>query len=334
MSGQTRADELRGGLADLPRLSRSLLLPGPLPPNSHFGVTLLRHVVATGLRSSLHRLGLPLLPAAPVRIVQLRLYLDRQALQRELGAATGAAEAIGALLDPAGLAPQTPGGARLRGAGLLHRALLWRSPKPPSPAAQQGAPLARFRAALSALLPALSDGLLADLLASLARRRDRSAGQRRPPCLGREGWRFHAGHQALLERLGPPEPLLPSWAAGGVPAVPTGELPPRHRYRGRFREQYRAALDLLVPSYLRLARQATANGLLDEPDDAFFLPLDLADDLAAKRRPDWLAAAVATNRREYMACRTRPSPPEQIDPDSATEAPPDAWPLCPLNPLP
>ena len=76
----------------LPRLSRALLFPGPLPPNSHFGVTLLRHVLATGLRSALHRLGLPLIPAAPVRIVGLRLYLDRDALADQLGDAPGAGE--------------------------------------------------------------------------------------------------------------------------------------------------------------------------------------------------------------------------------------------------
>ena len=323
---------------NLPRLSRSLLLPGPLPPHSHFGVTLLRHVVATGLRSALHRLGLPLIPAAPVRIVELRLYLDRDALARELAAAAGGGEAIGALLDPAGVAESSPGGSRLTGAAWAHRLrLLGPQPLRPGGAVSGGRP-ADFRATLSALLPALSDALLAELLSSLTRRRERAAGRQRPPCLSREAWRFHVGRPARLDHLGPPEPLLASWAATDAPAAPAGEPPPRHRHRGRFREQYRAALDLLTPSYRRLAERATANGLLDDPSDAFFLPLDLVEDLTASERPDWLAPAVAANRREYMACRARPSPPDRIDPDGEADAPLEvpagARNLCPLNPLP
>ena len=318
----------------LPRLSRTLLLPGPLPPNSHFGVTLLRHVVGTGLRSALHRLGLPLLPAPPVRIVELRLYLDRDALARGLEEAAGAAEAIAALMDPGGVAVPSTGGARLTGAGLAHRLRL-RRPAPLRLAAAAGDSLVEeLRSTLSALLPALSDALLAELLSSLSRRRERAAGRTRPPCLGREAARFQRGEEARLDCLGPPEPLLASWASAGVPEDASDSRPAAgHRYRGRFREQYRAALDLLVPPYRRLAEEATVRGLLDDPSDAFFLPLDLAADLDADHRPDWLAPAVAANRREYIACRTRPSPPDRIDPDSDTIAPPEAWELCPLNTL-
>ncbi len=321
---------------DISRLSRALLFPGPLPPLSHFGVTLLRHVVATGLRSALHRLGLPLIPAAPVGILALRLYLDRDALRRELQGVPGAAEAIGALIDPAGVAESTPGGARLAGAGLLHRLRLRRPAALRPPAARSDTPLDEFRRTLSALLPPLSDALLAELLSVLTRRRERAAGRSRPPCLGREAWRFRTGRPARLDCLGPPEPLLPSWAAADAPtaAAAAGEPAPRHRSRGRFREQYRAALDLLTPSYRRLAERAAASGLLDDPSDAFFLPLDLAEDLAAERRPDWLASAVAANRREYISHRSRPSPPDLIDPAGDTDAPPEAWDLCPLNPLP
>ena len=325
----------------LPRLSRALLLPGPLPPHSHFGVTLLRHVVATGLRSALHRLGLPLIPAAPVRIVELRLYLDRDALARELGDTPAAAAAIAALLDPGGSARPTPGAARLAGAGLLHRLRLVRPAPLRAAAAGQDSPVEEFRTTLSAFLPALSDAVLAELLSALRRRSDRAGGDQRPPCLGREAWRFCNGRPARLDRLGPPEPLLPSWAAAGAPAAanraasqPAAEPRPRHRYRGRFREQYRAALDLLAPSYRRLAEAATERGLLDDPSDAFFLPLDLADDLASDHRPAWLAPAVAANRREYMACRTRPSPPDRLDPDGDSGGDPATWELCPLNPLP
>jgi hypothetical protein len=297
-------------------------------------VTLLRHVVATGLRSALHRLGLPLIAAPPVGIVGLRLYLDRRALARELGAAVGANEAIAALVDPGGTAAPTPGGARLKGAGLIHRLRL-RHPSPLRPPATAEADLVdAFRRTLSDLLPALSDAVLAELLAALERRRDRAAGKPRQPSLGREAWRFSNSRPARLDHLGPPEPLLSSWATTAAPEPPAGASPPGHRHRGRFREQYRAALDLLTPSYRRLAERATDHGLLDDPSDAFFLPLDLADDLAADRRPDWLAGAVATNRREYLSHRSRLSPPDQIDPDSDPEAPPEAWDLCPLNPLP
>jgi hypothetical protein len=301
------------------------MLPGPLPPHSHFGVTLLRHVVATGLRSALHRLGLPLIPVAPVRVVELRLYLDRDALARQLEGVASARQAIGALIDPAGVAERTPGDARLAGAGLLHRVRLRRPPRLRRPVVESGPPLEEFRFTLTALLPALSDALLAELLSALARRRDRADGRQQPPCLSHQAWRFHNGRSARLDCLGPPEPLLASWAVTDAPLPPAGESPPRHRYRGRFREQYRAALDLLTPSYRRLAELATAGGLLDDPSDAFFLPLDLADDLAADHRPAWLAPAIATNRREYMACRTRPAPPDLIDADVESG---------PLNPLP
>lgn len=318
----------------LPRLSRTLLLPGPLPPCSHFGVTLLRHVVAAGLRSALHRLGLPLLPAAPVRIVGLRLYLDRHALACELENAPGAEEAIGALIDPAGVADPTPGRARLAGAAWLLRLRLQRPRRLRATAVDAASPLEELRLTLSALLPALSDALLAELLSSLGRRRQRADGRRRPPCLGAEARRFHEGRPARLDCLGPPEPLLASWAGTEPPPPPAGEPPPGNGHRGRFREQYRAALDLLTPSYRRLAELATSRGLLDDPSDAFFLPLDLADDLTADRRPEWLRGAVATNRREYISHRAGPSPPDLIDPDSDTDTSAEAWELCPLNPLP
>ncbi len=62
--------------SDLPRISRSLLTPGAQPPLSQFGLTLLRHVVATSLRYSLYQLGLPLPESPPVRLLGLRLFLD------------------------------------------------------------------------------------------------------------------------------------------------------------------------------------------------------------------------------------------------------------------
>ena len=152
--------------------------------------------------------------------------------------------------------------------------------------------------------------------------------------LGAEAWRFQTGGRPRLACLGPPEPLLGSWAATPPPPAPEGSTQPRHAYRGRFRESYREALDLLAPSYRRLAQEAAGRGLLDDPSDAFFLPLDLADDLTADHRPDWLAGAVAANRREYIAHRTRPCPADRLEPDCGDPGPPDVWELCPLNPLP
>lgn len=320
-----------------PRLSRTLLLPGALPPHSHFGATLLRHVVATGLRSALHRLGLPLIEAPPVRIVSLRLYLDRQALERQLAGAPGAAEAVAALVDPGGAAGDPAERGRLAGAGLVHRPRLARQGRLPALPPSAGDPWGELRTGLTALLPALSDALLAELLAALARRRRRAAGRPQLPCLGREAWRFCTGRAARHDHLGPPEPLLPSWSADPEAArrardLVSGPTPPRHRLRGRFRERYRAALDLLAPRYRALAESATERGLLDDPSDAFFIPFDVAGDLAAARRPSWLAPAVAANRHEYLASRSQPCPPDQIDPDSSPSG--EQWALAPLTPLP
>jgi hypothetical protein len=263
------------------------------------------------------------------------LYLDRGALARELGNRPDAGEAVAALIDPAGTARPSAGSARLAGAGIIHRARLWRHRSPCLPIQPGSELVGDFRRQLSALLPPLSDALLAELLGSLARRRARAAGRERPPALGREAWFFSAGQPARLECLGPPEPLLPSWASAIGPPSPTlAPEPPRARYRGRFREQYRAALDILAASYRRVAESATARGLLDDPSDAFFLPLDLADDLAADHRPPWLATAVAANRHEYMSHRTTPSPPDLIDPDSDTDPSPGAWDLSCLYPMP
>ena len=63
-----------------PGATNDLLLPGVQPPLSHFGATLLRHVVVTGLRYTLYHLGLPLPDKAPLRIDRLRLYFDTRAL--------------------------------------------------------------------------------------------------------------------------------------------------------------------------------------------------------------------------------------------------------------
>src|SRR5690349_5360919 len=47
------------------------------------------------------------------------------------------------------------------------------------------------------------------------------------------------------------------------------------------------------------ARSAADRGFLSDPEDAFFLPLDTAEDLAAAHKPAWIEGAVRTNRAEY-----------------------------------
>jgi hypothetical protein len=71
--------------------------------------------------------------------------------------------------------------------------------------------------------------------------------------------------------------------------------------RGRFREVYRRALDLFTPGFVELARRACEAGVLRQLDDAFFLPLETADDLACAEPLRWLESAIAANRREYTA---------------------------------
>jgi len=84
---------------ELPTASRTLLLPGPLPPLSHFGLTLLRHAVATGLRYSFYHLGLPVPEAAPVKMVRLRIYLEQKGLAALLRGSPGGSEILASLLE-------------------------------------------------------------------------------------------------------------------------------------------------------------------------------------------------------------------------------------------
>jgi len=311
-----------------PALSRALLTPGPLPPFSHLGVTLLRHTVATGLRYALYQLGLPLPEAPPVRIVRLRLYIDDGKLAPLLANSPGGAEVAAALSDPGGAGALPPEARSLAVAAALHRARLRlfsarSTRRPTQPPAPTGAPadlLARFRDELSRGLPRTSDALLADLLSSLARRARRARGEAVPPVPSRAARRLLAGRAVDLHRFGPPDLLLPSWAempadrstAARQAAPSASPTPPGDPLRGRFREAYRVLLDRLAPLYRALAADATARGLLDAPEDAFFLPLDLAGDLALERKPSWLDAGVRANRTEHETARRMTAPPERI----------------------
>src|SRR3954447_3511126 len=85
-----------------PAYSRALLIPGPLPPLSHLGVTLLRHAAGTGLRYTLYHLGLPVPEVPPFRTIRLRLYLDARELRSLLTHTPGGEDVLAALLEPGG----------------------------------------------------------------------------------------------------------------------------------------------------------------------------------------------------------------------------------------
>ena len=302
-------------VSPLPRSSRALVMPGPLAPASHLGVTLQRHLLVSALRYTLYHLGLPLPDKPPVRIERLRLYLDSKPLVALLGEIPGGLAVAAALIDPAGSGP-APRHTRLGAALAFHRLRLWpfRPPRPPQSRATDGSVSRQelwrdFRSELSAVVPALGGALLAEVIASVARRAARHAGEQREPCISRSAHRFLAGKPVALHLFGAPDLRQPSWAeeperaenarlaTGGEASRPRSS---RDRYRGRYRLVLRAALDRLRPLYLELARRAAERAILDLPDDAFFFPLDLAECLVRDRRPDWLEGAVATNRAELV----------------------------------
>ncbi len=333
-------------------MSRSLLTPGPLPPLSHFGVTLLRHAVGSGLRYALYLLNLPVPEAPPVRIVRLRLYLDDVKLAALLGEVPGGTEVAAALADPGG-SGSLPSGARgFAAAAAFHRLRL----RLTRSGGDRGAPSSggfpgmgspeslaeRFRVELSRGLPHTNEALLADLLAALARRRRRARGEEVPPVLSRAARRLLTGRRVDLHRFGPPDLLLPSWAETPERAAearsPMASTPlPADPLRGRFREAYRTLLDRLRPLYLATAASAVSRGLLESPEDAFFLPLDLAGDLAQEQRPAWLDGAVRANRAEHEALRRSPAPPERVtgpDEGTVTLGASREWERGPVLPLP
>ncbi len=341
--------------------SRALLTPGPLAPLSHLGVTLLRHIVATGLRYALYQLGLPMPEAPPVRIVRLRLYLDAGRLMDLLAGAPGGAAVAAALIEPGGAGALPAEGRRIGAALAFHRARLrlaprrvraglsGREPSLPSPPAK--ASLAAFEAGLARVLPATSDALLADLAAAIDRRgrRARCGDGAAPPAITPAARRLLAGEGSAARRaadlagFGAPDLRAAAWsarpalAAAACRALAGWPLPPVDPLRGRFRETCRAALAQLAPSFGALAAAAAARGLLDAADDAFFIPFDLIGDLAGERRLAWMEAAVVTNRAEHAALRQAAEPLDLLT--ALQETTPDAgeraeWDLAPLLPLP
>ncbi len=330
-----------------PEASRALLFPGPLAPLSHFGVTLLRHAVASGLRYSLYHLGLPLPEPPPLRIVALRLYLDGDALARLLAQQPAGPAVVAAALDPGGAGGWPPGSAAVRAAAAFHRLRLLAERQPPrAPAAEssESDPLRlwrRFRSELSRLLAATNEALLAEIVCALARRARRAAGKEAPPCLSLAASRLLNGGQPALGRFGAPDLLRPSWARApervprALAALAGAPQPGRDRRRGRFREVWRLGLDPLAAIYFDLARSAVERGAVGTLEDAFFLPFGVAEDLAGATG-GWLAAASARNRREHEAALTAEEPSERIRaaPRQGARGPRPEWEWAPLLPLP
>jgi hypothetical protein len=321
-----------------------------MPPLSHLGVTLLRHGVGTGLRYSLYHLGLPLPDAPPVRTIRLRLYLFGKELRPLLADVVGGQEVLGALLEPEAAA-QYPAVPQKLGAALaFHRIRLLRfRPPPQRPASLRGDETPdeiwqRFRATLTRLLPRVGDALLSDLIAAINRRTARAAGEDVPPVLSRAAWSLRTKARVNYSLFGPPDILLPSWAAAperaeqARQALASAQVAGHDRYRGRFREAWRALLDRLSPLYAAYARKAAERGLLDRPEDAYFLPLDLAGDLAADHKPGWIADAVRNNRAEYDSLRRAAEPldrmTERQEMSPLGEGQPAEWDWTPLLPLP
>jgi hypothetical protein len=332
-----------------PVYSRALLLPGPLPPLSHFGVTLLRHAVATGLRYSLYHLGLPMPEAAPVKIIRLRLYLDARELRCLLTQTPGGADVVAALLEPGEFGSQPAVARPLAAALSFHRVRLLPFRAPVVRPTELGGGETpeelwhRFRDRLSRVLNRTNDALLADVISAIDRRELRARGEDVPPVLSMGAWTLRTRGRGELARFGLPDLLAPSWAEepnlarAARQALERQPVPGHDRYRGRFREAWRAALTQLAPFYRALAGSAAGRGLLAEPDDAFFIPMEAAGDLTAAHKPAWIDSAVRGNRAEYDSLRKAAEPFELMS-EKQEMAPVSGerleWAWGPLLPLP
>lgn len=305
------------------RYSRALCLPGPVQPSTHLGITLQRHVVVSALRYALYHLGFPLPERPPVKIVQLRLYLDREALEEHLRDHGGAKEAVGILCDPRGLQARDEQSGELAAAALFHRlrlgAIKRRRPRQLAETVDGENAWKIFRTGVTRWLDLLNDAFLTEVLTVRNRRRRRGDQKPVDATLPREAWRFRSERDCRLDCLGPVDLYAPSWALDrasrdlGRDMLAEEPLPGRDHTRGLFRETYREMLSQLRSAYLVLADTAAERGLLDHPDDAFFIPFDLAVDLSATERPAWLDEAVESNRREHQSYLESGCPPDTLE---------------------
>ena len=332
-----------------PVFSRTLLTPGPLPPLSHLGLSLLRQAVESGLRYSLYHLGLPAPEGAPVEVVRLRLYLDARALRPLLTPVSGGPEVVAALLEPGGVGSRPAVPRELEAALSFHRVRLTPFRLPGRrPIELRGDETAEdlwrvFRDRFSRSLAVLNDAVLADLIAAIDRRALRAGGEEAWPVLSESAWALRTRGRGDLRRFGLPDPMTPAWsdepelAEGARHALAPHPVPGRDRHRGRFREAYRTALTQLAPVYRALAHAAAESRLLEDPEDAFFLPLELAQHLASPHRPSWLAEAARDNRAEYASLRRADEPldlmDERMEMAPVGEERPE-WMWSPLLPLP
>jgi hypothetical protein len=336
-----------------PAYSRALLTPGPLPPLSPFGVTLLEHAAAESLRYALYHLGLPIPQAPPFRTIRLRLYFNGRELRHLLADVPGGGDVVGALLEPGGIGERPAVSAGLSATVGFHRMRLaafrppgWRGPE----LREDGTPEElwhRFEGELSHRLPRLGDAFLADLIAALNRRAARAAGEEAPPVLSRAAWKWRTGRSADLRLFGLPDPLAPSWAEepdraeAARRALEPHPVPGYDRYRGRFRGAWRALLSRLAPLQHALARSAAERGLLAAPKDACFLPFDRVGELGLSKRSrelvQELADTVRENRAEHESLRLAAEPLDLLTERqemSPVEGERPEWELAPILPLP
>jgi hypothetical protein len=305
------------------RYSRALFLPGPIAPSTHLGITLQRHVVVSGLRYVLYHLGFPLPERPPIKIVQLRLYLDAEALGEHLGDHAGAAEVVGALCDPRGSLATDEQTGEVAAAAVFHRLRLAtvrrRRPRLLAETVDGESAWTIFRTGVTRWLDLLNDAFLTEMLTSRSRRRRRGEDKPVEATLPREAWRFRSGRGCRLDCLGPADLFASSWsldhACRELARDRTVEEPVARRdnSRGLFREAYREMLSQLRVAYLALADTAHERGVLDHPDDAFFIPFDLASDLSGPQRPQWLEEAVESNRREHQSYLETAPPTDMLD---------------------
>jgi len=336
---------------DLPRISRSLLTPGAQPPLSQFGLTLLRHVVATSLRYSLYQLGLPLPESPPVRLLGLRLFLDAKPLEELLTGTDGGSEILAALVDPGGASVEAlpP---RLRATAAFHRwrlrlglrrarrSLSWR----PDDSRQRQ--WVAFEECLRAQQRSLGDAMLAEILAVLQRREARSRGARPGGALGSAAWKALQGSTSSFSSLGPLDPLRPSWAEdcdhyrgliAGLHAEALEDPLPRPGLRGSCRETYRYFLSEVSSALRSFRDSAVGDDVMSDGEDLFFVPFQLCGELTGDRRPAWFDAAVATNRAERAGLLESLEHPDEMrgSPALADQIDRTAdWDLAPLSTLP